>query len=53
MSLTRSVRALALERLRSRHPSATDEELRVRLVVRIYGRELATRVFREIPDDAV
>ena len=30
-----------------------DEELRVRLAVRMYGRAVASRVFRDIPDDAV
>jgi hypothetical protein len=50
--LTRSVRELALAGLRRRHPEAAEDELRVRLAVRLYGRELAGRLFRELPPDA-
>jgi hypothetical protein len=53
MSLTRMVRQLAIAGLRQRHPSATDAEIRVRLAVRLYGREAVRGVFGPIPDDAV
>jgi hypothetical protein len=47
------VRALALAGLRDRHPNASEDELRVRLAVRLYGRAVATKLFRDVPDDAV
>ena len=53
MSLTRAVRELAMAGLRERHPGASEEELRVRLAVRLYGREVAERLFGHVPDDAV
>jgi hypothetical protein len=52
-SLTRTVRELAAAGIRQRHPAASAEEVRVRLAVRIYGRETARRLFESIPDDAV
>jgi hypothetical protein len=52
MRLSRGVRELALAGIRERHPRATEEELRVRLTVRLYGREAAQRLFGAIPDDA-
>lgn len=51
--LTLAVRELAMAGLRLRHPGASDEELRVRLVVRLYGREAAKRWLSGVPDDAV
>lgn len=53
MSLSRAVRQLAMAGLVERHPDATEEELRVRLAVRMWGRDAATRCFGVIPDDAV
>jgi len=53
LSLSRSVRELAVAGIRARHPNATDAEVDVRLAVRLYGRELAARVYGDIPDDAV
>lgn len=53
VSLTRAVRELATAGLRQRHPDASDEELRVRLAVRLYGREIAARLFGDVPADAV
>jgi hypothetical protein len=50
--LTRAVRELAEAGIRQRHPTASDEEVRVRLAVRIYGRDTARRFFGSIPDDA-
>jgi len=53
ISLTQAVRALAEAGIRARHPSAGDEEVRVRLTARLYGQEAARRLFGTIPDDAV
>lgn len=53
MALTKMTRELAMAGLRARHPDASDAELRVRLAVRLYGREAATRLFGEVPEDAV
>lgn len=50
--LTASVRHLAEVAIRQRYPTASAEELRTRLVVRIYGRELAQRWCGALPDDA-
>jgi len=51
-SLSRAVRGLALESIRAEHPDATPHELQVRLAVRLYGPELARRVYGEVPSDA-
>lgn len=51
--LTAGVRRAARAGLRLRHPAASEEELEVRLAVRLYGRAIAQRVYRDIPDDAV
>jgi hypothetical protein len=53
VSLTRAVREMAVAGLRLRHPHADDHEIRVRLAVRLYGRETAARLFGAVPDDAV
>ena len=53
MSLTRAVHELAMAGLRARHPAADEHELRVRLAVRLYGRDAAVRLFGAVPDDAV
>ena len=53
LSLTRMVRTLAMAGIRQRHPHASDQEVRVRLTVRLYGREVATRLFGTVPDDAI
>ena len=53
MSLSRAVRSLAEAGIRERHPNASDAEVRVRLTVRLYGREAAERLFGVVPDDAV
>ena len=52
-TLSGAVRKLVVAGLRLRHPDASEEELRVRLTVRLYGRALAARVFHRIPGDAV
>jgi hypothetical protein len=53
MSLTRATRELSLAGLRARHPAASEEELRVRLAVRLYGRAVAERIYGDVPGDAV
>jgi len=53
MRLSRAVRELAVAGIRQRHPDACDEEVRIRLAVRLYGRACAERLFGRAPDDAV
>ena len=53
MALTAAVRELATAGIRLRHPDAADEEVRVRLAVRMYGRKMALRLFGHVPPDAV
>ena len=53
MRLSQAVRELALAGIRGRHPAADDHELRVRLTVRLYGRDCARRLFGDVPDDAI
>jgi hypothetical protein len=50
--LCASGRALTLLGLRRQHPHASPDELRLRLAVRIYGREVAERHLGPVPDDA-
>ncbi len=50
--LTTSVRQLAEAGIRARHPDASDDEVKARLVVRLYGREIAERFFGPLPPDA-
>jgi hypothetical protein len=52
-SLTRMVRRLAIAGIRLRSPNASEDEIRVRLTVRLYGRATAERLFGSVPDDAV
>jgi hypothetical protein len=52
-ALTRMVRQLAVAGIKQRHPDASGREVRVRLAVRLYGREAAGRLFGELPVDAV
>lgn len=53
VSLTTGVRRMAELGIRQRFPGISEDEVRVRLAVRLYGRSLAARVFPEIPEDAV
>jgi hypothetical protein len=53
MRLSQAVRELALAGIRQRHPEAGQQELRVRLTVRLYGRACARRLFGDVPDDAM
>lgn len=43
---------MALAGIRQLHPQATEQELRTRLTVRLYGRACAERLFGAVPDDA-
>ena len=52
-ALTQAVRELAVAGLRTRHPDADDQEIRLRLVVRLYGRDVARRLFGQVPADAI
>jgi len=52
-ALTRAVRQLAEAGIRQRHPGASDAEVRVRLTTRLYGRDVAERLFGSVPHDAV
>ena len=52
-SLCQALRVAAMAGLRQRHPHAEEPELRIRLLVRLYGRTEGQRVFGAIPDDAV
>lgn len=51
-ALSRMVRALAVQGIKMRHPNATAHEVEIRLAVRLYGREVARRVYGDIPADA-
>jgi len=53
MKLSLAVRELAIAGIRQRHPDAGEHEVRVRLVVRLYGRAAAERLFGAVPSDAV
>jgi hypothetical protein len=53
MGLSRTVRELAMAGIRARHPGAGEDEVKVRLAVRLYGRATAARLFGAVPDDAV
>lgn len=52
MRLSRGVCELAIAGIREMHPDVSEDELRVRLTVRLYGREAAKRLFGTVPDDA-
>ncbi len=52
MKLSRAVREMALAGIRELFPKATEQELRVRLTVRLYGRDVASRLFGSVPADA-
>ena len=51
-ALTMAVRTLAEAGIRLRYPGASPEEVRARLAVRLYGRQVCRRLRLEIPDDA-
>jgi hypothetical protein len=53
VALTRMARELAVAGIRERFPASSEREIGVRLVVRLYGRTAAGRLFGELPPDAV
>jgi hypothetical protein len=52
-ALIAAVRELAVAGIQARHPDAPPREVRMRLTVRLYGREIAGRLFGDLPADAV
>ncbi|MHB1845876.1 MAG: hypothetical protein ACYCWW_13705 [Deltaproteobacteria bacterium] len=46
------LRGTVLAGIRHRHPGISEDELRGRLAVRLYGRAVAERLFGPLPDDA-
>jgi hypothetical protein len=53
VALSRTVRELCIAGIRQRHPGASEQEIRVRLAVRLYGRSVGERLFGQVPADAV
>jgi len=53
MRLSRGVCALALAGIRELFPRADEQELKVKPTVRLYGREVAARLFGSAPADAL
>ena len=53
VAISMAVRQLAEAGIRLRHPKADAAEVRARLAVRLYGREVVGRVLGSLPDDAV
>jgi hypothetical protein len=52
-ALTCMTRELAAAGIRQRHPDASEQEVRARLAVRLYGRVVAERLFGRVPPDAL
>ena len=48
--MTRTVRQIALAGLRSRHPDASDEEIKRRLADILLGEKLAAKVYGPLPE---
>lgn len=51
-SASRGIRTLAEAGIRREHPGAPAEEIRIRLTVRLYGRDTALRLHGTVPPDA-
>jgi hypothetical protein len=51
-ALIAAVRELAVAGIKTRHPDASTQEVNVRLAVRLYGRDVAQRLFGTVPPDA-
>lgn len=49
---SRMIRHLAEASIRKEYPGVPDDELRIRLAVRLYGRETVEEVFGSLPEDA-
>lgn len=45
------IRQLAEAGIRAAHPSASEDEVRVRLTARLYGREVALRLHGWVPSE--
>ncbi len=52
MRLSLGVREMAIAGIRRLHPGISEDELRVRLTVRLYGSASAQRLFGWVPEDA-
>lgn len=53
MRLSQAAREMAIAGIRQRHPGLSDQELRIRLAVRLYGTACARRLFgAAVPEDA-
>jgi hypothetical protein len=52
VALSRMTRELAESGIRQRFPTASAEEIRIRLTVRLYGVDAARRLFGEVPPNA-
>jgi hypothetical protein len=48
--MTQTCYTLALSGLRQRYPTATPEELRLRLASLVLGREVASRAYGDLPE---
>ena len=48
-TLTQAVRQLAVMGIRQRYPEGDEQEVKVRLAERLYGREVARRLFGNHP----
>lgn len=53
MRLSLGVREMAVAGIRRLHPGIGEEELRVRLTVRLYGPACAQKLFGWVPEDAI
>jgi hypothetical protein len=51
MTLSQAVRELAIAGIRSAHPGASEREVDIRLAARLYGRDVARRIYGVTPDD--
>ena len=51
-SLSRMTRGLAVAGIQREFPEASADELRVRLAVRLYGRDVARKLYHRVPDNA-
>lgn len=49
---TRRMRTLLRAGILRLHPGASEQEVRARVAVRLYGREVAQRLFGDVPADA-
>jgi hypothetical protein len=50
--MQRSGRAFLAAGLRAQFPAAPEDEIACRVTARLYGRKVATRLHRQVPEDA-